>query len=266
MTVPTILKKIIAHKQQEISERQANIGMAELKQQASEQPACRGFVTAMVDKVNAGQAAVIAELKKASPSKGVIREHFLPAEIATSYQRGGATCLSVLTDEHFFQGSDAYLQAARAACSLPVLRKDFIIDPYQVVESRAIGADCILLIVAALTDQQLNELNALALELGLDVLVEVHNREELMRALPLGNRLIGINNRDLHTFHTSLDNTYQLLDEIPEDRLVVSESGIHNFADISALREHDVNAFLIGEAFMRAKDPGEALAGLLHAE
>jgi indole-3-glycerol phosphate synthase len=202
---------------------------------------------------------VIAEIKKASPSKGVMRENFVPAEIAVSYEQGGACCLSVLTDIDFFQGSDAYLQQARQACSLPVLRKDFIIDPYQVYEARAIGADCILLIVAVLGDAQLKELANLASSLGMDVLVEVHDAEELARALPLNLPLIGINNRNLRTFETTLETTLSLLPRIPADRIVVTESGIHTPADVARMRAHHVNAFLVGEAFMKAEQPGEKL-------
>jgi indole-3-glycerol phosphate synthase len=216
----------------------------------------------MEAKLAAGQSAVIAEIKKASPSKGVIREDFHPAEIAASYERGGAACLSVLTDADFFQGSEAYLQQARAACLLPVIRKDFIVDPYQVYEARAIGADCILLIAAALNDADMASLNALALELGLDVLIEVHNAEELARTLPLGNRLIGINNRNLHTFETTLETTFNLLADIGDEFLVVTESSIHTTEDVAAMRSKGVNAFLVGEAFMRADEPGEKLAEL----
>jgi indole-3-glycerol phosphate synthase len=262
MNTPTILKKIIDRKYQEITERRAVVSLDDLQRQADGQSPCRGFVNAMEKKLAAGESAVIAEVKKASPSKGVIREHFVPADIAVSYERGGAACLSVLTDVDFFQGADAYLQQARAACSLPVIRKDFMVDPYQVVEARAIGADCILLIVAVLEDAQMAELNAAALELGMDVLIEVHNREELDRSLPLGSRLVGINNRDLHTFDTSLNNTFQLLDAIPDDRIVVTESGIHSSADVAAMREKGVNAFLVGEAFMRADEPGDKLRDL----
>ena len=259
---PTILKTIVDRKWQEIAERAARVSLADLTAGARRQSAPRGFVASMAGKLAAGHSAVIAEVKKASPSKGVIREHFDPAAIAASYEHGGAACLSVLTDNDFFQGSEAYLQQARAACELPVIRKDFIVDPYQVVEARAIGADCILLIVACLDDVQMAELNAAAIELGMDVLIEVHNREELLRSLPLGNRLVGINNRDLHTFETSLNTTFDLLADIPDDRIVVTESSIHSREDVSAMREHGVNAFLVGEAFMRADEPGEKLAEL----
>lgn len=259
---PTILKKIIARKREEIAERLPRASMSTLQQRAAQQDPCRGFVDAIAAKLALGLSAVIAEAKKASPSKGVIREQFDPAAIAASYQRGGAACLSVLTDADFFQGSEHYLQQARAACQLPVIRKDFIVDPYQVVEARAIGADCILLIAACLDDAQMAELNAAAHELGMDVLIEVHNRDELERSLPLNNTLVGINNRDLHTFETSLQTTLNLLAYIPDDRIVVTESSIHTPADVALMREHQVNAFLVGEAFMRAADPGVKLAEL----
>lgn len=262
LNTPTILKKIIDRKREEVAERSAAVAIAMLKEKIQTASAPRGFVRAMEAKLAAGQSAVIAEIKKASPSKGVIREDFYPAEIAASYERGGAACLSVLTDADFFQGSEAYLQQARAACSLPVIRKDFIVDPYQVYEARAIGADCILLIAAALDDADMASLNALALELGLDVLIEVHNAEELARTLPLGNRLIGINNRNLHTFETTLDTTFNLLADISDEFLVVTESSIHTAADVAAMRSKGVNAFLVGEAFMRADEPGEKLAEL----
>ena len=259
---PDILNKILARKQQEIESRQQQLTPAQLQQRAMQAPAPRGFVAALKARVEQGQAAVIAEIKKASPSKGVIRENFDPVEIAASYQAGGASCLSVLTDRDFFQGHEDYLVAARAACELPVIRKDFIIDPYQVVESRAIGADCILLIVAALEDEALAELHASARSQGMDVLVEVHDRDELERALRLDLELVGINNRDLRTFDTSLDTTIGLLDAIPEQCLVVTESGIHTREDVALMRDNNVNAFLVGEAFMRKPDPGQALQEL----
>lgn len=267
MNTPTILLKILQRKREEIAERSANVSIAELQQQIEQQQsdaafAPRGFVQAMRNSIAAGRAAVIAEAKKASPSKGVIREQFDPAAIAVSYQQGGASCLSVLTDVDFFQGADAYLQQARAACQLPVIRKDFFIDPYQVYEARALGADCILLIVAALDDESLRQLNELARALGMDVLIEVHNADELARALKVDAKLVGINNRDLHSFEVSLDNTYQLLDRIPDDCLVVTESGIHSRDDVIAMRAHQVHAFLVGEAFMRAVDPGQQLQAL----
>ena len=257
-----ILREIIARKWEEIAERSRRTSLSQLDQQISEQEPLRGFVDTMLAQVASGQAAVIAEAKRASPSKGLIRADFDPAAIARSFQQVGATCLSVLTDVDFFQGSDEYLQQARAACELPVIRKDFIVDSYQVVEARAIGADCVLLIVAALENSQLRELNASARELELDVLVEVHDRSELERSLELGNTLVGINNRDLHSFTTSLETTTALLPYVPQDRLVVTESGIHTRADVELLRERGVNGFLVGEAFMREPDPGRKLAEL----
>jgi indole-3-glycerol phosphate synthase len=220
----------------------------------------RPFVQAMRDKLAVGQSAVIAEVKKASPSKGVIREHFIPSEIAASYEAGGAACLSVLTDQNYFQGSTEFLIQARAACSIPVIRKDFIIDAYQIYEARAMGADCILLIVSALSSESLNHLYDVARDLEMDVLIEVHDADELAIALPLGADLIGINNRNLRTFETSLNNTLDLLDSIPGDRIVVTESGIHTSEDIELMRKHDVNSFLVGESFMRAQDPGQKLS------
>ena len=261
----TVLKNIITRKWEQVAERKQRCGMGQLQAMMNEQSACRGFVRAIEARVGTGRAAVVAEIKKASPSKGVIREHFQPAEIAASYAQGGAACLSVLTDEEFFQGADVHLQQARAACSLPVLRKDFVVDPYQVVEARAIGADCILLIATALADVQFAELNAAAGELGLDVLIEVHDREDLERSLGFGHTLVGINNRDLHSFETSLDTTLGLLPHIPEQRLVVTESGIHSAADVALLRANRVHAFLVGEAFMRAADPGARLAEMFPA-
>jgi indole-3-glycerol phosphate synthase len=262
MSTSTVLQRILDRKREEVVERRRHTAFATLEQRADAQSPARDFVGAIAQRIEAGQPAVIAEVKKASPSRGVIRPNFDPAAIAASYQNGGAACLSVLTDIDFFQGSDAYLQAARAACELPVLRKDFVVDPYQVVEARALGADCILLIVAALTDEQLDELNDAALQWGLHVLVEVHDRAELERAIPLGNRLLGINNRNLHTFETSLQTTIGLLDDLPDDCIVVTESGIHTREDVALMREHHVNAFLVGEAFMRAKDPGAELQRL----
>ena len=259
---PDILRKIVRRKREEIRERALKRPLEGLASDASDAPPPRGFARAIADRIGTGGPGVIAEIKKASPSKGVLREDFRPAEIARTYAAHGATCLSVLTDADFFQGSEAYLQEARAACPLPVIRKDFIVDPYQVYEARAIGADCILLIVACLDDAQLRGLNDLAHRLGMDVLVEVHDGDELERALQLGNRLVGINNRDLRTFEVSLDTTLQLLDRIPSDCIVVTESGIHTPADVSLMRTHGVNAFLVGEAFMRAEDPGARLAKL----
>lgn len=259
---PDILKKIVDRKLEEVAARKECITEAGLQAKLQSADAPRGFVDAIASKINAGKAGVISEIKKASPSKGVLREDFRPADIARSYEKGGAACLSVLTDEDFFQGSDEYLQQARAACSLPVIRKDFIIDTYQVYEARVIGADCILLIVACLEDEQMKILNDLAHELGMDVLVEVHDEEELQRALKLKNRLIGINNRNLRTFDVSLDTTLKMLDQIPETSIVVTESGIHTTEDVKLMRENNVNAFLVGEAFMRAEEPGEKLSEL----
>lgn len=262
MGTPTILKKILDRKREEVAERRKRLSFADLEQRANAQPPARDFVGAIAERIESNQPAVIAEVKKASPSQGVIRANFDPAAIAATYQKNGAACLSVLTDIDFFQGSDAYLQTARAACKLPVLRKDFTIDPYQIVEARSLGADCVLLIAAALSDEQLDELNDVALQWGLDVLVEVHDREELERALPLGNRLLGINNRDLHTFETRLETTIELLDDLPDDSIVVTESGIRSRDDVALMRNHGVNAFLVGESFMRAQDPGAELKRL----
>lgn len=262
MQTPTILRKILDRKLQEVAACKSQRGMEALMDDIALQAEPRGFVTAIQRKLAASQSAVIAEVKKASPSKGVIRENFDPAQIAVSYESGGAACLSVLTDIDFFQGANAYLQQARAACSLPVIRKDFIIDEYQVYEARAMGADCILLIVAALDDAQMQALDQCARRLGLDVLVEVHDHGELLRALRLDNTLLGINNRDLNTFSTSLATTYDLLAHIPDDRIVVTESGIHTVDDVNAMRKHEVNTFLVGEAFMRAEEPGQELRRL----
>ena len=259
---PDILKKIIARKEEEIEERIKRISIDSLMAQLGIAPEGRGFVDAIRKKLATGKSAVIAEIKKASPSKGVIREDFDPVEIAISYENGGATCLSVLTDIDFFQGHDHYLMQARKACSLPVLRKDFIIDPYQVYEARVMGADCILLIAACLNDRQMAELTRLATGIHLDVLVEVHDEIELERALTLKLPLIGINNRNLRTFKTSLKTTTAMLEMIPDDRIVVTESGIHSRKDVEKMRKHQVNSFLIGEAFMRADDPGKKLAEL----
>lgn len=261
---PDILKKILQRKQQEIAERSKRLPINLLQQLAENADPVRGFVEAIERKLVAGHSAVIAEIKKASPSKGVLRADFRPAEIALSYENGGAACLSVLTDQDFFQGHEEYLKQARTACQLPVIRKDFIIDPYQVFEARAIGADCILLIVAALDDDQLEQLSQLAIQLDMDVLVEVHNEEELHRAMVLNLPLIGINNRDLHTFETSLETTIKLLNFIPDETIVITESGILGKEDVALMREHGVNGFLVGEAFMRADEPGEALANLFN--
>jgi indole-3-glycerol phosphate synthase len=259
---PDILRRILARKAEEIAERAGRTPLADLKMRLAQAPAPRGFLKAIRSRLATGRPAVIAEIKKASPSKGLLRADFRPAEIANSYERYGATCLSVLTDTDFFQGSDEYLKQSRAACALPVLRKDFTIDVYQVYEARIIGADAILLIVAALGDAPLRELAELAAQLGMDVLVEVHDAAELERALMLPTPLIGINNRDLRTFHTSLETTLDLLGKIPADRVVVTESGIHAPADVARMRARGVNVFLVGEAFMKADDPGRKLREL----
>lgn len=263
-STPTILKKIIFRKMEEIQEGCDKIPLREMKQKAlmmTTSPT-RGFADALQAKLDAGKSGVIAEIKKASPSKGVLRDPFDPVEIAKSYEENGAACLSVLTDKDFFQGSNQYLQQVREAVDLPIIRKDFIIDDYQVYEARVIGADCILLIAAAIGDAQLYELTETALMLGLDVLVEVHNEEELERALRLPLPMIGINNRDLHTFDVSLETTIRMLDMIPDDRIVITESGILGKEDVETMRKHHVNTFLVGEAFMRADNPGEKLAEL----
>jgi len=262
LSTPTILKKILARKAEEVRQRRTRCSLGELESKITGQTAVRGFSKAMQAQVSRAEPAVIAEVKKASPSKGIIRENFKPADIAPSYQAGGATCLSVLTDIDFFQGADEYLSQARAACDLPVLRKDFTIDPYQVIEARAIGADAILLIVAALEDGQMHELAEVAAEHQLDVLVEVHDRAELERALELNTSLVGVNNRDLHTFETRLETTLELLPYMPEDRVVITESGIHTAGDIALMRDNGVHAFLVGEAFMRCPEPGEKLREL----
>lgn len=251
----TILKKIIAHKQQEVATRRNQIPLSALYAQIQEKEK-RDFISAIHNRLTCGNPAVIAEIKHASPSRGIIREPFEPVLLAETYAKNGAACLSVLTDIHFFKGSDQDLIQARAACNLPVLRKDFIVDPYQVVETKALGADCLLLIVAALTQKQLIDLHALALELDLAVLVEVHNQAELDLALMLSTPLVGINNRDLHTFTTSLNTTFELKSLVPNDKIVISESGIHTREDVAMLRAHDVHTFLVGESLLRAKDPG----------
>lgn len=261
-SLASILREILEHKRAEVDSRSRHTPLARIIERAASMPPPRPFRDALRESVREGRAAVIAEVKKASPSKGVLREHFEPARIAESYAAGGASALSVLTDERFFKGSDMHLVEARAACGLPVLRKDFTIDPYQVYEARALGADCILLIVAALSDEQLCGLARLATEQGMDVLVEVHDAVELERALVLETPLLGINNRNLHNFETTLETTLELLDKVPDDRVVVSESGIHTEEDVKRLRARGVDAFLVGEAFMRADDPGLQLRKL----
>ncbi len=259
---PDILKKIIDRKTEEIAERRKNTSPAEMEKRSRSVSPVRGFVSMIKNKIDTDQPAVIAEIKKASPSKGVMRENFHPAGIAQSYEKGGAACLSVLTDVDFFQGHDDYLQQARSACALPVLRKDFMIDPYQIFEARVLGADCILLIAAVLEDAQMNELARLASRLMMDVLIEVHDGEELERVLPLDLPLVGINNRNLRTFETSLQTSLDLLSTIPAARIVVTESGIHSTDDVALMRNSNINTFLVGEAFMTADEPGEKLRKL----
>jgi indole-3-glycerol phosphate synthase len=260
----TVLDRILARKREEVAERAARRALAELRAAVGDASPTRGFVRALEARLAAGESAVIAEIKKASPSKGLIRADFDPPALARSYARGGAACLSVLTDVDFFQGADAYLQAARAAVSLPVLRKDFTVDAYQVWEARVLGADCILLIVAAFPGRaaHMAELAALAGDLGMDVLVEVHDAAELELALGVPGRLVGINNRDLKTFAVTLETTFALLPRIPADRIVVTESGIGNSADVAAMRARGVNSFLVGESLMRSEDPGARLREL----
>jgi len=257
-----ILNRIVAVKRDEIAAAKAVRPLASVRRDAEALGGQRDFVGALRARIAAGQAGVIAEVKKASPSKGVIRDPFVPAEIAASYALHGAACLSVLTDQQFFQGHADYLQQARAACALPVLRKDFMVDSYQVFEARAMGADCILLIAACLDDAQMADLEATAFALGMAVLVEVHDGEELDRAIKLKTPLVGINNRNLRTFDVTLDTTLGLQPRVPADRLLVTESGILGRADVQRMRVAKVNAFLVGEAFMRAPDPGLALAAL----
>jgi indole-3-glycerol phosphate synthase len=258
----TILDRIIARKRQEVSDRQAQRSIQDLESMLADQDAIRGFTDRLVKQAMAEKSAVIAEIKRASPSKGLLRADFQPALHAQQYETAGASCLSILTDQDFFQGSDDDLQAARGACNLPVIRKDFMVDPYQIIESRALGADCILLIVAALGDTDLRRLHETALSVGLDVLIEVHDERELERALALDNRLIGINNRNLHTFETRLEVTLDLLRLIPDDRLLITESGILQAKDVELMHAHGIYGFLVGEAFMRQPDPGVALTGL----
>ena len=259
---PDILRRILEHKRAEVAARKAARPLATVRADAESKPPPRAFRQALVDAEAAGHPAVIAEIKKASPSEGVIRERFDPQAIATSYARAGATCLSVLTDERFFQGDDSYLAAAREASGLPALRKDFIVDAWQVTESRALGADCVLLIAAALTDAELADCHALATELGMDALVEIHDRPELDRALAINAPLIGINNRNLHTFETRLETTLELVPHIPPQATLVTESGIHTREHVAHMRGANVHAFLVGTAFMREQDPGQALSRL----
>lgn len=259
--LPSILSKIIETKHEEISAGRQQFSAADFRSRINDLAECRGFAPAIKSTLEAGPA-VIAEVKKASPSAGVIRENFDPPAIARSYQDGGAACLSVLTDEQYFQGHADFLKAAAAACSLPVLRKDFIVDEWQVLESRAMGADCILLIVAALETTQLQHLAGVAVEVGLDVLVEIHDEAELEKALMTDAELIGVNNRDLHRFVTDLETSVRLKPMIPSGRCMITESGIHSRDDVEKMQSHGINAFLVGEAFMRADDPGAELRGL----
>lgn len=262
MNTPTILKKILDRKNQEVKQLLSVTSLNRLEQLAADTTAVRGFTRSLLHKIQARQPAIIAEIKKASPSKGIIRENFQPAEIAQTYETAGAACLSVLTDRDFFLGHNNYLAAAREACTLPVIRKDFIVDRAQIAEARAIGADCVLLIVSALNKKQLKELYVYAKTLSLDVLIEVHNYEELILALELDTSLVGINNRNLHTFETDLNNTLSLLEYIDNDTIVVTESGIHSKQEVKLMQDHAVNSFLVGEAFMRAPDPGAMLKQL----
>ena len=257
-----VLQRILARKQEEVSARREQVSLFELKTRSASMPPPRGFADAIEAKIAMGQPAVIAEIKKASPSKGVIRADFDPVAIARSYEAGGAACLSVLTDIDFFHGSDDDLRQARAACALPVLRKDFIVDAYQLYEARVMGADCVLLIAAALDDARLSEFAFIAGELGMDVLVEIHDLDELERALPVPARLLGVNNRDLRSFDVRLQATLDLQPMVPADRVLVTESGIRTPADVAVMRDAGVHAFLVGEAFMREPDPGAALRGL----
>jgi indole-3-glycerol phosphate synthase len=262
LSMSDILERILRRKREEVAERRTRLPLAELRARAADAAPTRGFTAALRASIAAGRAGVIAEVKKASPSKGVIRADFHPAEIARSYAAGGASCLSVLTDIDFFQGHDDCLVAARGACALPALRKDFLVDAWQVYESRLLGADCVLLIVAALDDAQLADYAGLAGELGMDVLVEVHDAAELERALRVPAPMLGINNRSLRTFAVTLDTTLGLREQVPADRLLVTESGIHTADDVALMRGHGIHAFLVGEAFMRAPDPGAELARL----
>jgi len=266
MTPPDILQRIVDQKWREIEAREARVSMEEMAVRATKARAPRGFLSALRSKVAAGEPAVIAEIKKASPSRGVIREHFIPKDIARSYEKGGAACLSVLTDVTFFQGADDYLAEARDATSLPVLRKDFTVADYQVYEARALGADCILLIVGILDEERLRTLNRCAVSLGMDVLVEVHDAQELEVALAIGPALVGVNNRNLKTFETNLATTFELSGRIPSGALVVTESGIHTADDVRKMRQRGICSFLVGEAFMRAEDPGSQLRAMFYAQ
>jgi len=263
---PEILKKILEHKQKEVAEKQQRVPLTQMQEWAKEGDAKRPFEMMLRGAASANKAGVIAEIKRASPSQGIIREDFDPMAIARSYQFGGATCMSVLTDNEFFKGGGPILELARKACSLPALRKDFIIEPYQVYESRVLGADCMLLIVAALDDESLHDLYELCKENNMDVLVEVHNEEELSRALTLQPTMVGINNRNLNSFEVSLDTTLRLKEKIPEECLIVTESGIHTTEDVQTMQSNGVNSFLVGEAFMRAPDPGTKLKELFFAD
>ncbi len=260
--IPDILKRIIARKQEEVAERQRRVSRRALEIQLGDASPPRGFAQALQRRVATGAPAVIAEIKRASPSKGLIRDDFDPAELARSYAQGGASCVSVLTDQDFFQGDDQHLIDARAACALPVIRKDFIIDDYQLFEARAMGADCVLLIAACLDDAALAKFAALAEDLDLDVLVEVHDAQELERALAVPGRLLGINNRDLRSFEVDLQTTLSLRSQVPPDRLLITESGIHSADDVALMRDQGVQAFLVGESLMRTEDPGKTLAML----
>lgn len=266
MTNIDILTRIIQHKHIEVAQQKQQLPLTSLQQQLVNAPPCRGFAAALQRKIRTQQTAIIAEIKRGSPSRGTIRDNVNVADIAQRYANAGATAISVLTDNAFFQGNNSDLQQAKAACELPILRKDFIVDPYQIYEARAIGADAILLIVAALNDHELQQFCKLAKDLGLDVLVEVHDAAELARALLLDTPLVGINNRDLRTFEISLNTSLQLLDKIPADKLVITESGVHNRHDIELMRQHNVYGFLIGESLMQAPDPGEKLTALLEAK
>lgn len=259
---PTVLKRIVARKHEEVAERQRRLSLEDCRAEARHQPAPRGFAAALQRRIDAGDPAVIAEIKRASPSAGVLRDPYDPAAIARDYEAHGAACLSVLTDRDFFQGSEADLLAARDACTLPVLRKDFMVDEYQIHESRIAGADCILLIAACLSVAQMQNLARIARELGMDVLVEVHNEVELDQALQVESPLLGINNRDLHTFDVALETTWTLHQRVPGNRLTITESGIHTREDVTAMRERGIHAFLVGESFMRAGSPGYRLNDL----